>query len=556
MNPNAEPRPDDPELEALIETAAEDALDAAAEPHPGAALEDELPSREEATGDKESDWDVSAGPEPGEPGPSAEPGAAPKLERLQKILAQAGVASRRHAEELIAAGRVQVNGNVVTTPGSKADAARDHIRVDGKLIRSAERLRYFVLNKPKGFVTTVSDPEGRPTVMQFFGKTHERLYPVGRLDYQSEGLLLVTNDGELANRLTHAASGVEKTYLVKVSGRPTAAELDALRRGVAIDRGRTGSSRVETAPARVREVRKGDNPWFEVVLTEGRNRELRKMFQEIGHFVEKIRRVGYGPLILDVEPGKMRELTADEVAALRRAAEGKAAPMRASYESRTDRGGERKGQKRRPGTWDGQAAGKPGSRAAWEGRDFSRAKRDRLFSNSEQASAREKPAAGRFSRATGARPKRQDRPARYPLGAPADRRSGGARPGGSRRRPSKPEGSRDFAGRPRGREGRSNWRAQGGREGQGSTENRFTSSRAGPAQRPAGTDSSRFESRDERRGGRAGRGRERFDAGSRGPSRYRGRITRDSAPASRQRRDRAGGPRDPKRPGQGRRDRH
>jgi 23S rRNA pseudouridine2605 synthase len=329
MNPNAEHHAEDPEFEALIETAAEDAIGAAAEPTPGVAPESELPTREATAVGTEPEAGLPATKEPDESAPSAEPGHAPKLERLQKILAQAGVASRRHAEELIAAGRVQVNGQVVTTPGSKADPARDHIRVDGKLIHSAERHRYFLLNKPKGFVTTVSDPEGRPTVMQFFGKTHERLYPVGRLDYQSEGLLLVTNDGELANRLTRAASGVEKTYLVKVSGRPTPAELDALRHGVAIDRGRPGTSRVETAPARVREVRKGDNPWFEVVLIEGRNRELRKMFQEIGHFVEKIRRVGYGPLVLDVEPGKMRELSADEVAALRRAAEGKASVPKA-----------------------------------------------------------------------------------------------------------------------------------------------------------------------------------------------------------------------------------
>jgi len=133
---------------------------------------------------------------------------AARLERLQKILSQAGVASRRHAEEMITQGRVQVNGNVVTELGSKADPDHDHIRVDGKLLQGAERLRYFVLNKPKGFVTTVSDPEGRPTVMQFFKKMNERLYPVGRLDYQSEGLLLVTNDGDLAHKLTRAASGV------------------------------------------------------------------------------------------------------------------------------------------------------------------------------------------------------------------------------------------------------------------------------------------------------------------------------------------------------------
>ena len=164
-------------------------------------LEDELESESESEGKLEDESEPEFNPKPRPPA---------KLDRLQKILAQAGVASRRKAEELIEQGRVQVNGKVVTELGTKADAARDHIRVDGKLLQGAERLRYFVLNKPRGFVTTVKDPEGRPTVMQFFEKMRERLYPVGRLDYMSEGLLLVTNDGELANRLTRAAAGVEK----------------------------------------------------------------------------------------------------------------------------------------------------------------------------------------------------------------------------------------------------------------------------------------------------------------------------------------------------------
>ena len=267
------------------------------------------------------------------------PQPAGKQERLQKILAAAGVASRRHAEEMITAGRVEVNGQVVTTLGSKADAARDHIRVDGKLLHGAERLRYFVLNKPRGYVTTVSDPEGRPTVMEFFARMGERLYPVGRLDYLSEGLLLMTNDGELANKLTRAASGVEKVYLVKVAGQPNAEQIEALRSGVRIDRAGRGEGQVQTAPARIRQFRQGDNPWFEVGLIEGRNRELRKMFEEIGHHVEKIRRIGYGPLELDVEPGKMRELTADEVQALRLAAEGKLKPKRSRAAAMPGEGG-------------------------------------------------------------------------------------------------------------------------------------------------------------------------------------------------------------------------
>jgi 23S rRNA pseudouridine2605 synthase len=273
--------------------------------------------------------DASGGDSPEadeEIGPIAEPELPGKLERLQKILAQAGVASRRHAENLITEGRVQVNGKVITELGTKADAARDHIRVDGKLLQGSERLRYFMLNKPRGFVTTVSDPEKRPTVMEFFAKLRERLYPVGRLDYLSEGLLLVTNDGDLANKLTRAAAGVEKTYLVKVSGEPAEEALDRLRSGIGIERGKPGTGRVQTAPAQIRKVRQGDNPWYEVVIIEGRNRELRKMFEEIGHHVEKIRRVGYGPLVLDIEPGKMRELEAEELEDLRKAADGKRKP--------------------------------------------------------------------------------------------------------------------------------------------------------------------------------------------------------------------------------------
>ncbi len=259
-----------------------------------------------------------------EPAPEIK-GPEPKLERLQKILAKAGISSRRKAEELILGGRVQINGKVVLELGTKADPSRDHVRVDGKLLQGPERIRYFMLNKPKGFVTTVSDPEGRPTVMQFFATENERLYPVGRLDYLSEGLLLVTNDGELANKLTKAASGVEKTYLVKVAGQPTEDMLDVLRGGVVIEKGRPGtySGRVRTAPAKIRQVRQGDNPWYEVIIIEGRNRELRKMFEEIGHHVEKIRRVGYGPLILDLEPGKLRELEAEEIHLLQLAAAGK-----------------------------------------------------------------------------------------------------------------------------------------------------------------------------------------------------------------------------------------
>ncbi len=264
----------------------------------------------------------------------------PRGERLQKILAQAGVASRRSAEAFITEGRVQVNGEVITELGTRADPQRDYIRVDGKLLQGPEPQKYFMLNKPRGYVTTLDDPEHRPTIAQLLGQESQkkvtgehkrlpRLYPVGRLDYLSEGLLLMTNDGELANRLSKASAGVEKTYLVKISGKPTDEALGQLRRGVMIDRGRLDEvkggrrDRVLTQPARIEQVRGGDNPWFEVSLTEGRNRQLRKMFEEVGHHVEKIRRIAYGALTLDVPPGGFRELTTGEVQALNRAAAGK-----------------------------------------------------------------------------------------------------------------------------------------------------------------------------------------------------------------------------------------
>jgi 23S rRNA pseudouridine2605 synthase len=261
--------------------------------------------------------------------------AEPKGDRLQKILAQAGIASRRKAEEIILEGRVQVNGVMVNTLGTRHDSAKDHIRVDGKLLQGPEQQRYYMLNKPRGYVTTLEDPEKRPTVMQLMTQKHGshgdqvRLYPVGRLDYLSEGLLLMTNDGNLANALSKAAAGVEKTYLVKISGTPPASGLEQIRRGIMIDRGRLDEvrsgrrDRIITAPAKVELARGGDNPWYELTLIEGRNRQIRKMFEEIGHHVEKIRRIGYGALRLDVPPGEYRELTPGEVMALDRAAKGK-----------------------------------------------------------------------------------------------------------------------------------------------------------------------------------------------------------------------------------------
>jgi 23S rRNA pseudouridine2605 synthase len=232
-------------------------------------------------------------------------------ERLQKILAAAGIASRRKAEEIITAGRVTLNGKVVTELGTKADPAQDLICVDGQPLRCAQRFVYFLLHKPKGYVTTVSDPEGRPTVMDLLPKHTERVYPVGRLDYASEGLLLLTNDGALAQKLTKAGSHIPKTYLVKISGKPGEPDIQRLRSGItiALEDGR----RVKTSPAKIRLVEDAPNPWYEVILIEGRNRQIRRMFQQVGFLVEKIKRTQLGPLTLDIPPGKFRPLTEREV---------------------------------------------------------------------------------------------------------------------------------------------------------------------------------------------------------------------------------------------------
>jgi 23S rRNA pseudouridine2605 synthase len=237
------------------------------------------------------------------------------LERLQKIIAASGLASRRRAEELIAARRVWLNGEVVTELGTKADPERDKISIDGRPLPPREHFLYFALHKPKGYVTTASDPQGRPTVIDLMRGVSERVYPVGRLDYASEGLLLMTNDGDLAQKLTKAGSHIAKTYLVKVSGKPDGQALAKLRAGVTIelDDGR----RVRTSPASIRLAEDAANPWYEVVLIEGRNRQIRRMFDRVGYHVEKIRRVKLGTLSLDIAPGKFRPLTREEVEQLK-----------------------------------------------------------------------------------------------------------------------------------------------------------------------------------------------------------------------------------------------
>src|SRR5437879_719087 len=222
-------------------------------------------------------------------------------ERLQKIMAASGIASRRKAEEIIAAGRVTLNGKVVAEQGTKADPETDVICVDGKPLQKRERLQYFLLNKPKGYVTTVSDPEGRPTVMELIKNCPERVYPVGRLDYASEGLLLMTNDGALAQKLTKAGSHVPKTYMVKVSGKPDERAIALLRAGITIEL--EDGERVKTSPAKIRLAEDGADPWYEVILIEGRNRQIRRMFQHVGFLVEKIKRVQLGPLVWDESTG-------------------------------------------------------------------------------------------------------------------------------------------------------------------------------------------------------------------------------------------------------------
>jgi 23S rRNA pseudouridine2605 synthase len=234
-------------------------------------------------------------------------------ERLQKILSLAGVASRRHAERMMLEGRVTVNGAVVTELGSKADLETDHIKVDGKLIHAPKRLICIALNKPTQTVTTVTDPQQRATVMDLLHGVKERVYPVGRLDYHSEGLLLLTNDGELANAVMSAATHLPKTYLVKANGVLTAEQEQQFREGVPI-------SGQRTLPAGLKLIRSAENPWYEVRLFEGRNQQIRLMFKHFGRLVEKLKRVRIGPLELGtLKPGEFRYLSEDEVRRFKRA---------------------------------------------------------------------------------------------------------------------------------------------------------------------------------------------------------------------------------------------
>lgn len=228
-------------------------------------------------------------------------------ERLQKIMAAAGMCSRRQAESLIISGCVTVNGKVVTQLGSKADPAIDHIKVNGKLLKPAETKTYVLLNKPKGVVSTSFDPEGRTSVTELVRKVRARLYPVGRLDYNSEGLLLLTNDGDFAQIIMKAGSHCPKTYHVKVKGKLDDNTLQRLRSGVFIEGRRT-------APAKIALLKDANNCWYEATIIEGRNQQIRKMFEYAGHPVEKLKRVRIGFLEDPRLPlGRYRYLTPQEV---------------------------------------------------------------------------------------------------------------------------------------------------------------------------------------------------------------------------------------------------
>jgi 23S rRNA pseudouridine2605 synthase len=233
------------------------------------------------------------------------------MERLQKILSQAGIASRRASENLIVEGRVTVNGETMRELGTKADASRDDIRVDGRRVKFPERHRYILLNKPRGYVSTRSDPQKRPTVIDLVG-ARDYVYPVGRLDFDSEGLLILTNDGDLAARLTHPRHGVPRVYEVRVLGVPDDHDLQRLARGVVIDGRRTAPADVSV----IAEQPKGAT--LRITIREGRNRQVRHMCEAIGHPVDHLKRVAIGPLRdARMKPGQWRELTPEEVKKLR-----------------------------------------------------------------------------------------------------------------------------------------------------------------------------------------------------------------------------------------------
>jgi 23S rRNA pseudouridine2605 synthase len=236
-----------------------------------------------------------------------------KVERLQKLLAQAGVASRRKCEEYITSGRVKVNGKTVTTLGFKADPATDQIEVDGRAIAKENQV-YILFHKPKGVITSVEDPHGRKVVTDFLKGVKERVYPIGRLDYDTEGLLLLTNDGELANKLLHPSHEFEKTYWATVEGIPSEEDLNRLAIGILLEDGITAPAQVYVLEFRVEK----QETVIELIIHEGRNRQVRRMCDAIGHPVKSLRRVKFGFLTLKgVARGRFRHLKSDEIQRLK-----------------------------------------------------------------------------------------------------------------------------------------------------------------------------------------------------------------------------------------------
>jgi 23S rRNA pseudouridine2605 synthase len=233
-------------------------------------------------------------------------------ERLQKILAEMGVASRRKAEEIIREGRVTVNGKTAVI-GMKADLLRDHIKLDGKLLTKPEKKVYYIFNKPRGVVTSLGDPAGRPSVADFISSIRQRVFPVGRLDYDSEGMLLLTNDGEFAHAVLHPSKKIPKTYLVKIKGFLEDEGLELLRKGLRIE-GRM------TAPAKVKKIRKGDNnSWIEMTIHEGRKRQIRKMLERVGHSVIRLMRIRINGLEMGpLDPGECRKMSPEELKVIRK----------------------------------------------------------------------------------------------------------------------------------------------------------------------------------------------------------------------------------------------
>jgi 23S rRNA pseudouridine2605 synthase len=267
--------------------------------------------------------------------------------RLQKVIADAGVASRRKAEDMITAGRVTINGRVVRELGIRVDPAKDHVKVDGHHLKPPQPQSFIMLNKPKGVLSTLNDPQGRPTIQDLLHGISLRVFPVGRLDYDTEGLLLLTNDGEMAQALLHPRYHVPKTYLAKVKGVLSEAEIQQLERGVELEDG-------PTAPAMLKKAGKAEaNSWMEITIYEGRKHQVKRMFDAVGHPVLRLERIRFGPLSLSgLQPGHFRFLTDREANTLRTIVKQRMSVAAESLErpeaARAPRGAEDSGSRPRP----------------------------------------------------------------------------------------------------------------------------------------------------------------------------------------------------------------